>query len=302
MKNSNSTTTVTIGIPAYNEESNIGILLRSLLDQETDQFKLSEIIVNSDGSNDSTDDIVESFHSKKIRLIRNRDRRGVAVRQNEILSQSNTDILIILNADVYISDSHFIKKIIIPIVHDKVDLVSTKLECVTPSTMMGRILETSVRMRTHLYEKYRYGNNLYTCHGAARAFSKSIYKQINFKSGVGEDAYSYLYCISHNYRYKYVGNATIYIRWAESWKDHYSQSTRFFKTKNILSKYFSSDLVASEYKLPIHEIVKSIVSFFLKNPFYSLMYGIIFVTTYLVSHVAKTSDTWVVATSSKRIT
>ena len=46
--------TVTIGIPAYNEEANVRNLLVSLLAQKETNFKLQEIIVVSDGSTDKT--------------------------------------------------------------------------------------------------------------------------------------------------------------------------------------------------------------------------------------------------------
>ena len=46
--------TLSIGIPAFNEEANIYFLLKDLLSQKMDQFNLERIIVNSDGSTDDT--------------------------------------------------------------------------------------------------------------------------------------------------------------------------------------------------------------------------------------------------------
>jgi len=50
--------TVSIGIPAYNEEANIGKLLSSLIKQKEAGFIIKEIIVVSDQSTDKTDEIV----------------------------------------------------------------------------------------------------------------------------------------------------------------------------------------------------------------------------------------------------
>lgn len=46
--------TVTIGIPAYNEEQNIGHLLVNIFNQSTSIAILDEIIIVSDGSTDNT--------------------------------------------------------------------------------------------------------------------------------------------------------------------------------------------------------------------------------------------------------
>ena len=46
--------TVTIGIPAYNEEQNIGVLLSKLLAQKQIHYKLKEILIYLDGSIDHT--------------------------------------------------------------------------------------------------------------------------------------------------------------------------------------------------------------------------------------------------------
>ena len=53
--------TVTIGIPAYNEEKNIGRLLRALLRQKTNGLSIKKIIVISDASTDKTSQIVRGF-------------------------------------------------------------------------------------------------------------------------------------------------------------------------------------------------------------------------------------------------
>ena len=63
--------TVTIGIPAYNEEKNIGRLLKSLSNQKGDDFTLNEIVVLSDGSTDMTNEIVHSQSklNRKVKLL-----------------------------------------------------------------------------------------------------------------------------------------------------------------------------------------------------------------------------------------
>ena len=52
---------ISVGIMAFNEEKNIGRLLKAILSQKLNQIKITEIIVVSDGSTDKTDEIVKNF-------------------------------------------------------------------------------------------------------------------------------------------------------------------------------------------------------------------------------------------------
>ena len=76
--------TLSIFIPAYNEEANIEHLLRSILSQKQDNFKLSDINVVSDGSSDKTEEIVLRVRkqNKKIR-VRSENRTWIRVYRPE---------------------------------------------------------------------------------------------------------------------------------------------------------------------------------------------------------------------------
>ena len=66
----NSTKTVSVIIPVYNQEMYIGRCLRSLLDQSLNKNNY-EIIVVNDGSTDKTLDIINGF-GKDIKIINNK--------------------------------------------------------------------------------------------------------------------------------------------------------------------------------------------------------------------------------------
>ena len=52
---------VSVGIMAFNEEKNMGRLLKALLSQELKKVRIEEIIVVSDGSTDKTNEIVKEL-------------------------------------------------------------------------------------------------------------------------------------------------------------------------------------------------------------------------------------------------
>jgi len=92
---------VSIGICAYNEEKNIGQLLQQLLRQKTSTVDVREILVVSSGSTDRTDEIVRQFSEKdsRIRLIRQKRRKGKASAVNILLREATQPICVLESAD-----------------------------------------------------------------------------------------------------------------------------------------------------------------------------------------------------------
>jgi len=86
-----------IGIMAYNEEANIGNLLKELLKQRLNF--VNEIIVVNDGSTDQTASIVKSFAKNKVKLINLEKRGGKVNAINQFLKIAKSEIIILESAD-----------------------------------------------------------------------------------------------------------------------------------------------------------------------------------------------------------
>ena len=243
--------TLVIGIPAYNEQENIKNLLDDLAKQDYAGVALKQIIIASDGSTDQTAEIVRSYPNPKIKLIDNSDRRGVAARQNQIIDRTSTDVLVLLDADIRIKDPKFIEKMITPIINGQADLTSSALQELPSPGLLGSALITSMKIKTHLFESWKNGNNGYLCHGPTRAFCKKLYQTTKFIVNDGEDMYSYLVCIKNNFRFQYVRSAVALYQVPSTLKDHLKQSIRFFKYHSDFSAFFEKDLIARELRIPI---------------------------------------------------
>ena len=90
---------VAILVPAYNEEASIAGTLESLLalDYPVDR---REVVVMSDASTDRTDEIVQRFQPRGVRLVRMPVRRGKSAAENRTLPLVSCDI--VLNTDATI--------------------------------------------------------------------------------------------------------------------------------------------------------------------------------------------------------
>lgn len=106
---------ITVGICAYNEEKNIGELLRLLSSQKNNGTYIKEIMVVSSACTDKTDEIVNKFVMKdsRIKHIIQKEREGKASAVNVILKNATSDIIILASADILILEET-IDKLVAP--------------------------------------------------------------------------------------------------------------------------------------------------------------------------------------------
>jgi cellulose synthase/poly-beta-1,6-N-acetylglucosamine synthase-like glycosyltransferase len=90
--------TVSILISAYNEEKNIGNTIQNKLELDYEPQKI-EIIVVSDGSNDTTDEIVKTYAQKRVRLIRQKPRSGKTAALNLAVADATGEIIVFSDAN-----------------------------------------------------------------------------------------------------------------------------------------------------------------------------------------------------------
>lgn len=90
-------------IPIYNAESTIKRCINSFISQAYSDF---EIILVNDGSSDSSEEIILSFKSDKIKYIK-KENGGVSSARNCGISVSTGDIICFADADDYVSTNYF---------------------------------------------------------------------------------------------------------------------------------------------------------------------------------------------------
>lgn len=258
---------VTIGIPALNEAQALPQLLESLLAQHKAVYNLKQILVVSDASTDDTDLIVKRSKSRIVKLHRNSKRLGKASIVNGIFRKATTDVVVILDADIKIKDANFISKLIQPIVNQGVALTSARVENLVALTTTQQMLSLSMAFKTEVFESYKNGLGVFTCHGRARAFSRKFYQKLRLpKNVMAEDAYSYLKAVKLKATYFYVKNTTAWYQLPKNPEDHLLQSQRFFRSMAQLEEYFDADFLAQQFYLPKTLLIKSMLKHALQQP------------------------------------
>lgn len=292
---------VTIGISAYNEAHNIVELLRQLLEQRGSLFNLKKIIVHSDGSTDETVRVIRNANLKKVIVTHHHKQMGKAIRLNLLCKEAESDVLVILDADVVIVDPLFIEKLIRPISENVADLTSGKVIALPVQNYVQRILQSSIQFKMAMFETIKNGNNVYTCHGRSRALSQKLYTQIKFQDSDNEDAFSFLMAKKLGLKYQYVSQAHVYYKLPLTLADHAKQSLRYLSSKRALADTFSEKIVAKEYKFPRHKLMPILLKTFLTDPYFAL-YLVVHAYLLIKAQLIKRSEhTWDIASSSKII-
>jgi glycosyltransferase involved in cell wall biosynthesis len=294
--------TVTIGIPAYNEEANISYLLDDILRQKEEGFVIEKILIISDGSSDRTAELARSVSDPRIEVVEYPERQGKMARQNAMLKTVSSDVVVLLDADIALSGNYFLTEIIRPIIENQADLVGAQIITLPAQNFIEKILESGMRLKALLFEKYRAGRNVYTCTGRARALSRRFYSQLHFPNKTGEDAYSYFACLTGGFTYAYAKNAVVMIKLPENLADHTLQSERFFSSQKQFYDDFGKDVIKREYRLPHCSAVKMFFTGGIKFSFYLFVYCVIVMVIRSQSlRRSASSGLWEISTSSKNL-
>ena len=215
---------LSIGIPAHNEEANIGRLLQNLLTQPLeDPVLLEEIIVVTSGCTDGTEEIVEEIagKDKRVKHITEEERRGKSSALNIILRNAqDKDILVMLSAD-NLPEKGSLNNIIKPLIEEE------KAGCVSSHPTPVNDRNTLFGFVSHLIWDLHYalsltGNVKLT--GEFYALKPSLVKEI--PRVVNDDLYIEYLIKKQGYGIKQALDAISYMRGPEALKDFLTQRIR----------------------------------------------------------------------------
>ena len=278
----NKKITVTIGIPAHNEEANIKNLLNSILSQRRDNFELEKIIVISDGSTDSTEKRVLEINSDKIKIIADGKRLSKPMRINQIFSEADSDIVVIFDADIKLEDDSVLDNLIKPFLNDsEIMLVSGKSEPLTPVNFTQKVVYFGIKIWDEIKEKS--GSMMYFCEGPIRAFRKNLYKEIKFPPTSADDVYPYLFSVEKGYKFHYADKAIACHKLPSTYADYVKQMKRYLKSGNIHEKNFGKDFIRKHYTVTFSMKVKVLLKNLFINPFWTSSYLIFIAKPKIIS-------------------
>lgn len=258
---------ISIAIPVYNEEANIQNVLKGVIRQKEDGFRIREIIVISDGSKDKTVEKVKEIKDKRIRIEDNKIRIGKSQILNDIFKEVNAEILVLFDGDVVLANDLVIKNLIQPILKsDKVGLTSGDFQPIEVKNFLQKAIKSTINVYEVLRKDIKGGHNPYGSTGRVMALSKKCYKAIYIPpTMVLNDIYTYFACLKAGFEFKHVRSARVYYQLPVTFADHISQSIRSAVGCYRISRMFGK-LYSDEYIVPSEKYYGLLVWEFIRNP------------------------------------
>lgn len=298
----NKLSTITIGIPAYNEEVNLRHLIPEIMAQSHQYFKLSKILVISDGSTDETSKLKREFPQLPLQIIVGRNRKGKPARLNELFGLCKTDGVVVIDADTKLSHGHVLDILLKDLLSSQPVMISGHVEPFEPNNLIEKIAWAGVGIWTIARSKVPI-NSLYNCDGMIRVFSKEVYRHMSFKGNSAEDSYSYLTVVTRGWKFLARKKAIVYYRLPSTFTDYLEQQRRYLTSIDIMSLNFDPQLVKKELLINGRMKLSALIEYFSRDPFYTLLYLIfaLYVRFSLLIRPQSHSSMWKILESTKRI-
>ncbi len=297
-------TTVSVGVPAYNEQANIKRLLESILSQKEDGFVLQEVIVVSDGSSDNTVSEVRSINDSRIQLVASPDRCGKIARFNQIVQMVSADVFVQFDADMELLDDSVIANIVKTMHKTNADLVSAHVQPMKPKTFFQQVLYFGAETWEHVLNQVDPETYLlHRTNGGCRAFSARYLQDFVVPATLvsAEDAYSFYYAKTHGLTVAFASEANVYGHLSTTFADYLKQIRRFFYNETTLSEFFPQEVLDGYNRVTRYMKLKAlIISFLTHSPIISLSYIYIQLFAHLTKYKYTPKVIWDVSESTKQ--
>ena len=198
--------TISVIVPAHNEALGIEAKIENLLALDY-PHDLTEILIGSDGSTDDTEEIVERYASRGVRLIASKVQRGKSSIQNDLVDHAAGDILIFTDADCLVARD--------AIRHLVRNFADPHVGLVTGLTSYQNSDETDITRNESLYLRYESWLRreetdrglLAAASGALFSMRRSLWQPLD--PSLGDDFVLPLEVVLHGYRNLLEGRARV---------------------------------------------------------------------------------------------
>lgn len=273
-KHKHNLPTVSVGVPAYNEQQNIEKLIRSIYSLSTSNFVLESVIIVSDGSTDRTIEIVKTLQDSHSNLIlsASSERGGKAQALNKIYKLSTADYLLTIDADVLPAKTDFLEVLVEHFnTHPNALVVGPRHVPTKTKTFWGRCAEISYLSFEQAFLQFKNGNNMYGIM-SAYLIRKNHYSTLQFPKGVMADqCYLFSSAVSkHPQGFQLAMDAQVWFAPVDSLQDWRLLGLRSVGgDREDVQKYFGPEIV-EENQLPKQLYYQSLLQWLIKDPVHTV--------------------------------
>lgn len=266
---------IDIAIPAYNEETCIADILDDVTSATcTDWFCIDKIFVISDACTDNTDKIVFEFHKKdqRVRLITKPKRQGKNHSINRAISITDSDALVLLDADVRLAHERVVEYLVRPIYESQAALVGANVVPVQSGSRINParaaryfdcILENERRRRKPI--------SYWSVYGRALAMSRKLYRTLRLPDDQADDLFIYYTSRRAKQPCAFSWQALVYFEGPKTIHDFIEQYSRFAYYVEKACQQFGVNEVNCD--LHLDGMLRFAIVSLLRYPYEGFMWG-----------------------------
>lgn len=218
---------VTVVVPAYNEEKTLAKTVRSLLSLDYPKDKI-DIIVIDDGSTDNTYNIARSIKAENLRVF-TKKKEGKAAALNFALAKCKTELFGALDADSFVA-SDALKNMIGYFEDERIVAVTPSLKIYKPKTALQRIQRIEYLMGIFLRKIFAFLGSIHVTPGPFTIYRKHFFDKYGGydDKNMTEDIEVALRIQSNNMIIENSADAVVYTIGPKTFRTLLKQRTRWY--------------------------------------------------------------------------
>lgn len=266
---------ISVLVPALNEEKNICGVLDDIFGQDLgERLALDKVVVVSDGSTDSTEDLVRSRMEGegRLELIVNETRRGKAACINIGKRDIDSDFLVLIDADTRLAGRQTLAALIDDPDDDVGMMGGVPLPAQDVRGLAPMIFTCGDILRDYIRCNFKGGSNIYSAHGRILALSRELYRQVEIPSldkgarVLSTDQFLYYSCIMAGKRFALNPEAKVFFKLPRSFRDYLLVTVRFMYSADNTSGFFHDRGPGSEFYVPLGIKVGALINLARRKP------------------------------------
>ncbi|MDP2647691.1 MAG: glycosyltransferase family 2 protein, partial [Candidatus Yanofskybacteria bacterium] len=222
--------TITVGIPAHNEQENISHILQSVLNQKQSNYKLEKIVVLCDACTDDTAKKARQMAKKYplITVLDDGERKGKTGRLNQLYRMNKSDLVFNIDGDVILSGDQVLEKLVAAFEEKDVVLVSGNNQPAKALTLVERIDNAGYRMWYEIRKDYLDGHNIWNIQGMTVGLRDSFAKSFQYPEEfyVSDGGFVFITAKEQKKQFRFIKDAVIIFRLVSNLRDFFLQASR----------------------------------------------------------------------------
>lgn len=220
--------TVTIAVPCYNEESTIGITVKSLLNLDYPKDKLTIILVD-DGSRDNTWNIIKEYDNGKNIRSYHKENGGKHTALNLALEKTTSEFFGCLDADSFVHDQALVRILKYFERDPRTMAVAPSIIVNNPGNMIQSAQKVEYDMAIYTKKMLGFMGGIHVTPGPFSIFRMKVFNDLgNYKKAHNtEDQEIALRMQEHGYKIDHCPDAYVYTNTPDSVIKLYRQRLRW---------------------------------------------------------------------------